>query len=656
MTATIRKDELEAKIKEEKELIRSGELREENPLDTSPEFQEFLEACRRGDLRRCQELISSGVNINSKDQFDYTPLIIASLCGHYELVQLLLESGALADRGTWVGERTVYNALNDRIRNLLVSYDFSKSTDPLQEWASHLTALLGRKTPKTADLTVITSSGVTFDLHRFILSARSPYFYKKLVDAPETTTWRLPATIPVDSFTFVLRYLYLGDLPRDVVGPDSTSTEEEVFKGIDKLCKQLEIEKLWEAVLSANDRRLARQRYQDEVARAQRQVEETFRGTVLKHKMVVDTDKVDKIKWPHHNAMFADCILRADVEEDVEDGAVTTESTNGIGIPVGPHAVASDPAPAKKRKRSALYPVHKAFLIRSPYFETMFSSQFLEAQETEHLHIIKMDCVPEVLEMVLNFLYTEKADISLELALDLLYTSDMLLLDKLKTKAAQAISTLGSGSNVTVTVDKSKAKKENGNGKEEVEVEPINVYDVIRAAWDLNVQRLEDFVARYLADRLEDYIDEADFSELIQESALRLKARQETDTIELLDDIRYYLNERFRLRFEDAGVDDMLEQNDTELAQQYQREVPQDSKDGETDVAYAMGVAIDAAVKPKVGANSAGDVGQLTGEEEGAVQTLDGRWAEDELAADAINYQVLLDRIDAMLEKLKLDA
>jgi hypothetical protein len=469
------------------------------------------------------------------------------------------------------------------------------------------------------------------------------------VDTPETTTWKLPPTIPVDSFTFVLRYLYLGDLPKDVVGPDSRSTEEEVFKGIDKLCKHLEIQKLWEAVLSANDRRLARQRYQDEVARAQRQVEETFRGTVMKHKMIVDTEKVDKIKWPHHNAMFADCILRADIGIESEEDAVATQTTNGIGIPVGPHGTSPELALAKKRQRSVLYPVHKAFLIRSPYFETMFSSQFLEAQDSEYLHIIQMDCVPDVLEIVLNFLYTEKADISLDLALDVLYVSDMLFLDKLKTKAAQAISTLGSGSNVTVTMDKSKTKTE--EAKEEVEVEPINVYDVIHAAWDLNVQRLEDFVARYLADRLEDYIDETEFSELIQESASRLKARQETDTIELLDDIRYYLNERFRLRFEDAGVDDMMEQEATDHALR----ASGTGESGATEDGIEPGVQ-EAAVLPKMGANSAGDVGELTGEEEGAVQTLDGRWAEDELARDAINYQILLDRIDAMLEKLKLDA
>lgn len=110
----LRKDELEVQLKTESELIKSGILREENPLDLTEEFNDFLEACRRGDLKTCQELISAGVNINGKDKFDYTPLIIvrprqssrfggnpmaniwylkASLCGHYELVQLLLESG-----------------------------------------------------------------------------------------------------------------------------------------------------------------------------------------------------------------------------------------------------------------------------------------------------------------------------------------------------------------------------------------------------------------------------------------------------------------------------------------------------------------------------------------------------------------------------------
>ena len=72
------KGQLEAKLKEEHELINSGVLREENPLDLTEDFGKFLEACRRGDLKECQNHISGGVNINGKDEYDYTPLIIVS--------------------------------------------------------------------------------------------------------------------------------------------------------------------------------------------------------------------------------------------------------------------------------------------------------------------------------------------------------------------------------------------------------------------------------------------------------------------------------------------------------------------------------------------------------------------------------------------------
>ena len=57
-------------------MIRAGILRDENPLDTSDTFARFMEACREGDIALCQRLISQGVNVNGKDRFDYTPLII----------------------------------------------------------------------------------------------------------------------------------------------------------------------------------------------------------------------------------------------------------------------------------------------------------------------------------------------------------------------------------------------------------------------------------------------------------------------------------------------------------------------------------------------------------------------------------------------------
>lgn len=63
---------------EEKKLIENGVLKEDNPLDNSENFRTLCEACRRGDLKVCQEMITEGVNINAKDLFDYTPLILVS--------------------------------------------------------------------------------------------------------------------------------------------------------------------------------------------------------------------------------------------------------------------------------------------------------------------------------------------------------------------------------------------------------------------------------------------------------------------------------------------------------------------------------------------------------------------------------------------------
>jgi len=562
----------------------------------------------------------------------------------------------------------VYNALNSKIRNLLLSYDYSKTADPLQSWSSHITSLFLRDIPKTSDVT-LQCAAESFHLHKFLLSARSPYFRKKF-DSRETL--RLPHAIPVEAYRTVLRYLYLGDLPKDIVGSQTEVSEEEVFEGIEKLCKVLEIEKLWDALLST-DRRLARQRQQDEVERAQTQVEALFEETVLKYKVVVDTKRANDIKWPHDNAIFASCLLQADEPEgEVDEG--DDETTN---IPIGPGGGGGSPVQngkkkKKKHRRSVLFPAHKPFLIRSPYFETMFCSAFKEAQESDSLHIIKVDTTPEVLEIILRFLYTEKSNCPLEHALDLLYASDMLLLDKLKTKAAVAISTLGSGNNHSNTLaDKAKVNNNNNNNSSklnsnsksghsdntelEPEPEPINVYDVIHAAWDLKVQRLEEFAARYLASRLEDYIDDEEFAALIEESASRIKDRHETDTIELLDDIRYYLSERFRLRFEGDGLEAMLAEEEED-----------EGENGEVINAEAVASSwavhenehVEQEEDTRNGIESLPRASKDEDEEGdgGVLLTLDGEVVEDEFAQDQLNYQSLLLKIDKMLDRLRLDA
>jgi ankyrin repeat/BTB/POZ domain-containing protein 1 len=575
----------------------------------------------------------------------------ASLCGHYEVIRLLLENGALCERDTFQGERCLYNALNDRIRNLLLSYDYAKSTNPLQPLAAHITSLLTRPTPKTTDIT-ITAYDQEFHLHKFLLAARSPYFAKKLATAPSTTTWKLPSTIPAEALGVALQYLYFQEVSiRRALFGLSDEQELVVLNGIDKIGKQLEIERLFEDITEVSDRRLLRQRRGEELERGRDQLDSWFRNNVLRHKTTVDTDKVDEIRWDRDNSIFADILLRADDDDDenvdsdepgrtlgpTDTSTPSVRNTPGalLGIPVGPVRSRS-PSRHRKPRRSTVYPAHRAMLLRSEYFMTMFSSQFKEAQDTPHLQIVTIDCSPAVLETILTFMYTEKADFGLDIAVDVLFAADQLFIEKLKQRAAIIISALGNGSTSAVESD-------NPRGETDAD-EAVDIYEIMRAGWDTRVQRLEEFAARYIAYRLENYIDQPEFAELVQESANRVKARQETDTVELIDDLRYYLSERFRLRFEDSGLDEMMDENAAIQAVA--------DANGDADLVDAMG---DFALEDKLPK----EVPVLHPEQlaaAGTIRTLDGEEVGDEFAQDAMNYQILLGKIDTLLEKLKLDA
>ncbi|OAP61141.1 hypothetical protein AYL99_03342 [Fonsecaea erecta] len=692
----LRKDQLELSLHDEKRLIEEGILKEDNPLDFSINFQRLCDACRRGDLKLCQEMIQEGANINAKDQYDYTPLILASLCGHYEVVQLLLESGALCERDTFQGERCLYNALNDRIRNLLLQYDYSKSTDPLQPLASHLVSLLSRDHPRTHDITVVTPSE-SFRLHKFILSARSPYFQSKLTQSPDTKLWKPAPTIPPQSFAIALKHLYLGEVPRDLGGgPGTGFTDSEILAGVDRISKHLEVHNLSQLILDSNDRRLARQRRQDEVQRGRDQLEHWFRENVLKHVIEVETSRADDVKWDRENGIFADVLLRADEDEAEEETAPapgqrppqqpSRSATNALGIPVDQRSNPSrSPSRSRRPRKSKIYPCHKAMLIRSEYFMTMFESSFREAQDTPHLQIVPIDCSPEVLEIILTFLYAERADFGLDIAVDVLFAADMLFLEKVKAKAALVISSLGSGnamampnaiiSPAEITTEESGGTNGHHHHHHRGEEEELDIYEILRAAWLTRVQRLEEFAARYIAYRLESYIDDPDFAELVKESASRISARQETDSIELLDDIRYYLSERFRLRFEDSGLEDVMDEEQAIMAETLAQG---QAAHGHTEQEATTTAAAAAPTLPvPQWGSQKGSLQQFPADDDegvdmspptadpnsveallqsGAVRTLDGELAGDEFAADAVNYQILLGKIDRLLDRLKLDA
>ena len=118
----------------------------------------------------------------------------------------------------------------------------------------------------------------------------------------------------------------------------------------------------------------------------------------------------------------------------------------------------------------------------------------------------------------------------------------------------------------------------------------------------------------------------------------------------ILYSIRYYLSERFRLRFEDAGLEDMMEEDAEQaaaLAAAAEKAAEAKMPDDE-GIDMALVSVGDAAVPSMDPSDS-----QMMN---GTIRTLDGEIAGDELEGDAINYQILLGKIDVLLERLKLDA
>ncbi|KAK9466811.1 hypothetical protein V1512DRAFT_262407 [Lipomyces arxii] len=508
-------------------------------------FHELCEACRRGDLEQVDNLVTTfGVDVNAIDEWDYTPLILASLCGHEEVVKYLLEHGAVCDRDTFQGERCLYGALTDKIRSLLLKFDISKAVDAIQPFAAHIASLLTKVEPDTSDVIFLSTSTDPrqFYLHRFVLTARSTYFIENLAGR-----WRSKKLIKLSPsmdprlFDLVIKYLYCVDI---TIG--STDLNDKAVQ----VALKLDLPELVDTLNNLKGEesfRQKREHRQEDMRKAQLDFEKFVRTNVVGAQIRVSKDAYMADK----DAMcVVDSDSTADILLSVEDDS---DDDNGSVI--------------------VLYPTHRAMLIRSEYYMTMFTSSFAEgtytAPETtegatkKRLPAVALTASRAVAEIVLTFLYTDRVDIPGELALDVLYCADLLLIDKLKSLASIALTLEG---NVDAMADKSV-------GKYAVPLH-ANIYEILRAGWTTRMDRLERFAAKYFADNLAHFITQSDFAEIVLESAHRIRSRDETDTIELIDDIRFYLAQKFGILFEDDmdPVTGKVEEGPWRKITQYERQ------------------------------------------------------------------------------------
>ncbi len=53
----------------------------------------LIDAAKEGDLNKVRKLLDKGANVDTKDKYGHTPVILASMKNYPEIVKVLLEAG-----------------------------------------------------------------------------------------------------------------------------------------------------------------------------------------------------------------------------------------------------------------------------------------------------------------------------------------------------------------------------------------------------------------------------------------------------------------------------------------------------------------------------------------------------------------------------------
>ncbi|XP_059142453.1 ankyrin repeat and BTB/POZ domain-containing protein 1-like isoform X2 [Physella acuta] len=465
-------------------------------------------ACKSGDLQRLQYLVDiKEVEIDLRDKWDSTPLYYACLCGHRDIVEYLLERGAKCEANTFDGERCLYGALTDDIRNLLRSYHvISSRTIRRDLYEEFMRRLLENRLYSDVLFSV---HGEELSAHRCILSARSLFFARMF-----KTKWQDRRVIELNhsqmsqgAFKSILQYIYTGhmEVSIDLVG-DCVRLARHCQ--LDQLVTQIE----------------------DKMKKTQSW--ESSKPGVRVTTLVLDpTNGSDSLQ--QDLAQLAQAAL--------PDGL----SSWVLGeLPFDPESLSyADVCFVVEEQK---FMCHKAFFCgRSDYFKALLEDHFGENKCSENVPIIYLHQVAaDIFIRILTYIYSDSCELSPGVVCDVLMAADMYLLAGLKRQCGTSMMDF---------------------------VEEANVVSIIRTSRLFGLPRLESHCAQFIANHLSKIIVQEDFHQLVLEDAGNVQAREETDSIDIVDEIRYYItsfvltysemeeaNEKLRL------IDNLLEELDVE--------------------------------------------------------------------------------------------
>ncbi|XP_039629168.1 ankyrin repeat and BTB/POZ domain-containing protein 1 isoform X1 [Polypterus senegalus] len=446
-------------------------------MDTNDLFT----SCRKGDVSRVRYLVEQrDVELNVRDKWDSTPLYYACLCGHEELVQYLLANGSKCEANTFDGERCLYGALSDTIRRLLKEYkQITAKSMQRDYYDDFLQRLLEQG--YYSDI-VFFVHGETFHAHRCILRARSEYFNEMF-----ETKWKGKSIIALKhplvnkaAFGSILQFLYTGRLDTDV----------SYVEDCKRLAKQCKIEDLIEQLESK-----CKKVYEFVSSKP---------GTCVK---VLTLEPQSNCQLQEDLAILADCALPAELR--VGFGELPFDRTDNFR---------SSPDVCFRVEGSDFL-CHKVFFCgRSDYFRALLEDHFCESQAMQSQPSIPVvtlqNITKDIFIRVLYYIYSDDTELSPENVYDVLCVADMYLLPGLKRLCGKIFA---------------QTLKED------------NVLNIWKTARLFRLSRLEDQCTEYMAKIIEKLVEVEEFAEMVKEDADAVEARQETDSIPLIDDIRFHI-------------------------------------------------------------------------------------------------------------------
>ncbi|XP_070557887.1 ankyrin repeat and BTB/POZ domain-containing protein 1-like isoform X2 [Ptychodera flava] len=407
----------------------------------------------------------------------------ACLCGHEELVEYLLHCGAKCEPNTFDGERCLYGALNDKIRNTLKNYKAITSQFMRRDnFKEFLRKLLDRGSYEDIWFDV---HGQQFTAHRCILSARSAYFSEML-----ETKWNSKANVSLrhhlvqpTAFQGILRFLYT----------DCVQIHIDDVNDVMRLAKQCQLPQLIEGIEDTLKKMEPFVRSKPGTKITVISVEPSNNNTQLHSDLgkLAERSIPNQINnWVSHGELpfFSE-------EEDRPFFADICFSVEGHN-----------------------FYCHKAFFCcRSDYFKALISDHFseMETDTEEEMPVMSLqDITADVFSEVVRYLYSDTPQISPILAYDVLCVADRYLLPGLKRICANVIAQ---------------------------HLDETNVISVLRASRMFELPRLEDQCAEYMASIFDKIVTTDEFAELVKEDAASVEEREETDSIPIVDDIRYHI-------------------------------------------------------------------------------------------------------------------